>query len=94
MRQRFVWIAGRGLVEVDPDYRSPPRPFAIHSDTVEPFRSMADGQHYTSRSRYRAEVKARGLEEVGNERAAFDPVRPEPDSAGPDLARAFTEMGL
>lgn len=40
----------------------------IISDTIEPFRSMADGKMYNSKSRYRAELRARGLIEVGNER--------------------------
>lgn len=40
----------------------------IISDTIAPFRSMADGQMYDSKSAYRADLKARGMIEVGNER--------------------------
>lgn len=40
----------------------------IISDTIEPFRSHADGKMYSSKSRYRADLRARGLIEVGNER--------------------------
>lgn len=41
--------------------------FYIQSDTTEAFRSMADGKMYDSKSRYRADLKARGLVEIGNE---------------------------
>lgn len=52
----------------------------IQSDTVEGFRSMADGKMYDSKSRYRNELRARGLIEVGNDRVerapkALPPVR-------------------
>jgi len=40
----------------------------IISDTIEPFRNMATGEIFSSKSRYRADLKARGLIEVGNER--------------------------
>ncbi len=36
------------------------------------FKSMADGKMYTSQRKYRDEIKARGYEEIGNERKAFD----------------------
>ena len=39
----------------------------IQSDTMDPIRSMADGRMYDSKSRYRADIRARGLIEVGNE---------------------------
>lgn len=41
--------------------------FYVQSDTIEPFRSMADGKMYGSKSKYRADLKARGLIEVGND---------------------------
>lgn len=41
--------------------------FYVQSDTIEPFRSMADNRMYDSKSRYRADLKARGMIEVGNE---------------------------
>ena len=50
----------------------------IISDTIEPFHSMADGRVYSSKSRYRAELKARGLIEVGNERLEHRPVAKPP----------------
>jgi len=54
--------------------------FYVQSDTVDPFRSMADGKTYDSKSRYRAELKARGMVEIGNDnitprRTELPPVR-------------------
>lgn len=49
-----------------PRRRSPlPAPMVL-SDACE-FRSMADGQTYTSKAAYRADLRARGLVEVGND---------------------------
>lgn len=42
--------------------------FYVQSDSIDAFRSMADGQMYDSKSQYRRDLKARGLIEVGNER--------------------------
>lgn len=42
--------------------------FYIQSDSIDTFRSMADGKLYDSKSRYRQDLRARGLFEVGNER--------------------------
>jgi len=65
----------------------------IRTDGIDPIRSMADGQIYDSRSRYYADLKARGLEIVGDERAAVEArsVRPLA-AAGPDIKRAFEEL--
>lgn len=41
----------------------------VISDTCE-VKSMADGRMYTSKSRYRADLRARNLVEVGNDIAA------------------------
>ncbi len=38
------------------------------ADTVEPFKSHADGQMYTSKAAYRHDLKGRGFEEVGNDK--------------------------
>ena len=64
MRRRFIWRDGR-FVEV---FRQKPRP-RIHviSDSHTPFRSMADGRVYDSKSAYRADLKARGMVELGND---------------------------
>lgn len=50
----------------------------IVSDNIEPFRSHADGQIYSSKSLYRQDLKARGLIEVGNEQVQSAPTRLPP----------------
>jgi hypothetical protein len=42
--------------------------FYVQSDTIDAFRSMADGKVYDSKSNYRRDLRARGLVEVGNDR--------------------------
>ena len=73
----------------------PPRP-RVHliSDYHEPFRCMATGEMRDSKSRYRAEIKARGYEELGNERAECTGRPYEPDSAVNDLRRTAQEYGV
>lgn len=68
MRATYVLRNGE-LVEkhiAGPLHRSNDAPMVI-SDTIDGFRSMADGQMYDSKSRYRADLRARGLIEVGND---------------------------
>lgn len=65
--------------------------FYVVSDSIPAFRSMADGKMYESKSRYRADLKARGLVEMGNDKVtrstkALPPVRQ-------DLKRAIQELG-
>lgn len=63
-RRHYRMIDGK-LTEV---FRAPPRPrVALISDHHEPFKSMADGKIYDSKSAYRRECKARGHEELGND---------------------------
>jgi hypothetical protein len=47
----------------------------IISDTQAPFRSMADGQFYDSKSAYRSSLRARGYREVGNDAPAHRDAR-------------------
>lgn len=64
----------------------------IRTDGMDPVRSMANGQLYDSRSRYYGDLKARGLEIVGNERAEVER-RPELRlNAAPDIKRAIEEL--
>lgn len=44
----------------------------VLADGMDPIVSMADGKTYDSRSNYYRDLKARGLEIVGNERGPFD----------------------
>lgn len=68
-----------------PDYAPPERsdlaaPQLIR-DHHEPFRSMADGKVYDSKSAYRATLKARGLVEVGNDAMTAPAIKPPDQSA-------------
>lgn len=73
-RNRFVYREGRGLVEVDLDYKPRPR-LAIHG--VKPsFQSMADGKFYDDTRTYEREVRARGYEIVGDQKNFASP-KPE-----------------
>ncbi len=65
----------------------------VISDAMAPIRSHADGRMYDSKSAYRADLRARGYVEVGNERAAFDR-RPtfDPGPVAPDIKRAIQEL--
>lgn len=67
------------------------------SDEVEAFKSMADGKYYTSRSGYREDLRGRGYEELGNERAAVDEIGQVDDAAydkklSEDIMRTVSEM--
>ncbi len=65
----------------DPDFeamlaywqRNGPPQLSLH-DEKPAFKSMADGEMYTSSKKYRDEIKARGYEEIGDEREAFDKI--------------------
>lgn len=84
MKRRFVWCDGQWVENAAPRAATG---MQIIPDTIDSFKSMADGKYYDSKSAYRRELKARGYEEVGNERPA--PREYEPPSAEADLQRAF-----
>lgn len=73
MKQTYVIRDG----ELVPKSEAAPlrRPFVI-SDNCDVI-SQADGKHYSSKSRYYADLRARGYEIVGNEKPT--PPRREPD---------------
>lgn len=58
----------------------------VIGDTIEMWSPM-DGKHYTSKSKYRAEVRARGLTEVGTERQTQH-ARPTAGDLRHEVARA------
>lgn len=43
--------------------------FYVISDEMAPTRHMADGQHYTSKAKFRAATRAHSCVEIGNETA-------------------------
>ncbi len=91
MRTRYRFIDGE-LVEISTDAptRSNAGP-AVISDNLDYMVSHADGKRYTSKAKYRAELKARGYTEVGNERMPDIP-RPEPRGVEHDIKRAIHEV--
>lgn len=87
-RERYIWRDGEFVRLAN---WTKPRPrLHIISDTHTPFKSMADGEMYDSKSAYRREIKARGYEEVGND---LEMKMPEVDHGDieADVARALAE---
>lgn len=91
-RERFIFRNGE-FVQV-PNWRPPRKRIYVIGDTHEPFRSMADGKMYDSKSAYRADLKARGMVEVGG--TGDMEMRPAYDERGvvEDVARAAAEHGV
>ncbi len=46
------------------------------SDMCDPFKSMADGQYYSSKVKYRRSLRDHGMNEVGNESVEPKPFKP------------------
>lgn len=97
-RETYVLRDGKAVPKhlAGPPPRGPasalPRPTVI-GDTCE-FRNMATGKMVTSKARYRAELRAMGLTEVGNEplsRSATQAYRPE--GIAEDVKRALAQSG-
>ncbi|MGI9297090.1 MAG: hypothetical protein ACR2QC_04230 [Gammaproteobacteria bacterium] len=63
----------------------------IISDSHSPFRSMADGQMYDSKSAYRADLAARGFREMGNERPIKSELPDQTDALEREIHRAIEE---
>ena len=86
-------------------YRAPVEPSAARSalacpmvigDTMEPTQHV-DGNHYTSKSQFRAVTKAKGFVEVGNDPARHvRPPKPKPDTAAirQSVAKAMAQHNL
>ena len=92
MRQRWFWHRETRSWEPTP----PPELRRIHviNDEAEAFKSHADGKVYTSKTKYRAELRARGYEEVGNERVAMANPTPKMPDYRQDFQRVAWEKGL
>jgi hypothetical protein len=69
----------------------PKVPYVI-SDTMGAIRSQADGKMYDSKSRYYSDLRARGLECVGNDLEAMKPRFEDMPAIEPDLQRAIAEL--
>jgi len=81
---------GAWPVECDAHFSTVRQGPQIISDTIEPFQSMASGEVFSSKSRYRADLRARGMIEVGNERISQKPATLP--RAGHDVRRALHEL--
>lgn len=64
----------------------------VISDTMRPMRHPSNGKFYDSKSRFRAETRARGLVEIGNETPKPRKMIDMP-AVAPDIARAIQELG-
>lgn len=91
-RTTYVMMGGK-LVEKSQVAAAGKSPFVI-SDTMDALVHPMNGQKYDSKSRFRAETRARGGVEVGNDTMKQGP-RQELDSASrrEDIARAIRELG-
>lgn len=68
---------------------------AVISDTMEPMQHMATGRVHTSKAAFRADTRAAGCIEVGNDPAALrGSKRPEPNTGEivADIKRAMQEL--
>lgn len=69
-------------------------PYVI-GDIMEPTRHMADGNYYSSKSKFREVTKAHGCVEVGNDPAISRPRKPIPLSSErrrEDIRRVIQEL--
>lgn len=93
-RTRYIWDPEtRELVEI-PTERDPS--VRLHVQGVhEPFQSQADGKWYSSKAAYRADLRARGYEEVGNEKSwrGYEPQPLNRPSFEERLHRTAANMG-
>ena len=79
--------------ETTPDNRSELAAPGLIRDQIDPFKSMADGKLYDSKSAYRQTLRDRGLVEVGNDNPAKHIKAPPPKSTRREqLARRMGDM--
>ena len=69
----------------------------VIADEMPATQHMADGEIYTSKSRFRAVTRAHGCIEVGNDPAMFRPKpksKPDRQAVKAAVGRAFSKAGL
>lgn len=67
----------------------------IIKDTMEPTRHMATGRYHTSKAAFRADTKASGCVEIGNDSALTRPRKPIPlsrEKRREDIRRTIYEL--
>ncbi len=85
---RYVWYRDQWV----PAPKMPPRPAVfpgIIRDTMDPIRSMADGQMYDSKSAIRRGYKEHGYEELGNDAPRENALYRSDPHIGDDIAQAW-----
>jgi hypothetical protein len=66
---------------------------SVISDTMEPLKHMGTGRVLDSKSKFRADTRASGCVEVGNDPAALRArPTPEPEGVHMDVKRAMEEL--
>lgn len=73
---------------------APPKSGVFHviSDNMDAVFHPSNGKMYDSKSRFRAETRARGLTEVGNETIPDRVDRSLPPGLAEDIGRAYDEL--
>jgi hypothetical protein len=68
---------------------------SVISDTMESLRHMASGRYFSSKAAFRAETKAYGCTEVGNDQSVLRPRKPIPlsrERRRDDIRRTLYEL--
>jgi CMP-2-keto-3-deoxyoctulosonic acid synthetase len=67
----------------------------VISDTMSETRHMATGKYHTSKAKFRADTKASGCVEIGNDSSLYKPRKPIPlsrEKRRDDIRRTIYEM--
>lgn len=89
MRRRYVYDRETdSMVEVGQDYvpESRSTSYQVMPD-IQPYKSMIDGSHITSRSHHREHLRQNGCVEVGNDSSLYK--KPQPLKSPPGLKQAL-----
>lgn len=92
-RGRWVWRNGELIdaATAPPLVSADEGPQVIRD--IEPYRATKTGEVIGSRTDHRAYLRRHGFIEVGNEREAMKPTRPEVPDARRDVAHALRQHG-
>lgn len=71
-----------------------PRSHYVISDVQPLLKHPVTGRYYDSKSRFRADTKASGCEEVGNEKMESRPVRPDPEKRRASIRQEIERRGI
>lgn len=96
MRKTYVYRNGQ-LYEkgTEPQYEDNGKAPYVISDTMPELRHMATGRYFSSKAAFRAETRAAGCQEVGNDPSILRPRKPEPlsrEKRRDDIRRTIYEL--